>query len=74
MTIESIYSAAIKQAVIYMKNGGRKYGMLIDSPLNDDCYQFISNDNIAVFQETYSARYIELIASSQVEAIDKNLK
>lgn len=74
MTIENILNSSIAEAVIYFKNGTRKYGILLDSPVNDEFYQFISNDNVNSFQETYSSKYIENIGQDEVEAIDRDLK
>jgi hypothetical protein len=74
MTIETILNSSITEAIVYLKNGKRKYGMLIDSPVKEEYYQFISNDNLAVYQETYSANLIEFLPHNSVEAIDKNLK
>ena len=62
------------EAVIYLKNGKRKYGMLIEESPNTDAYQFISNDNIPYFNETNSIEYIEIVPGSQIEAIETDLK
>ncbi len=61
-------------AVIYLKDGKRKYGMLVDhTPVTND-YQFISNDNILLLSETNNTNYIEIVPGVLIEAIDTNLK
>jgi len=74
MTIETILSSSITEVIVYLKNGKRKYGVLIDSPVKEEYYEFISNDNISVFQETYNQKLIEKLPLNTVEAIDQNLK
>ncbi len=62
------------EAVIYLKDGKRKYGVLIDNETEFDSYQFISNDKINTFNETSNTDCIELLSASLIEAIDINLK
>jgi hypothetical protein len=62
-----------RAAVIYFKNGTRKYGMLLERQLND-AYQFISNANYFVFEETKNEKYIESVPCSLIETIDTDLK
>jgi hypothetical protein len=61
------------EAVIYLKDGKRKYGVLIDNE-QEYTYQFISNDKINAFYETNNMDCIELLSTSMIEAIDINLK
>jgi secreted PhoX family phosphatase len=61
------------EAVIYLKDGKRKYGVLIDNEL-EYAYQFISNDKINTFYKTNNMDCIELLSTSLIEAIDINLK
>lgn len=62
------------EAVIYLKNGRRKYGILVDETPAANNYQFISNDNIAHFIETQSIEYIEIVPGAMIEAIETDLK
>ena len=57
-------------AVIYLKSGKRKYGVLIEN--NGDCnasYKFISHGS-----NYNSENFIELVATELIEAIDINPK
>lgn len=60
------------EAVIYLKNGKRKYGLLIDNSELYHSYRFISNDKI-VNTNNYED-CIELVCAESIEAIDINLK
>ena len=62
------------EAVIYMKDGKRKYGILVDETPAANSFQFISNDNIAHFIETQSIEYIEIVPGALIEAIETDLK
>ena len=66
-------SYPVNDAVIYLKDGKRKYGMLIDTPAKD-AYYFISNADLYVFLQTKSGKYIEMLSPTQVEAIEMDLK
>jgi hypothetical protein len=61
------------EAVIYLKDGKRKYGVLIDNE-QEYMYQFVSNDKINAFYESNNMDCIELLSRSMIEAIDINLK
>jgi len=65
---------AATEAVIHLKNGTRKYGMLIEECPDAGTYQFISNDNISSFNETNSSEYIEMVPGALIEAIETDLK
>ncbi len=74
MTIDNILNYSITQAIIYLKNGKRIYGVLIDTPLKYDDFQFIYNYNIGLFKETNNSSFIEAIPRNSIESIDTNLK
>jgi hypothetical protein len=61
------------EAVIYLKDGKRKYGVLIENEL-EYMYQFISNDKLNTFHETNNRDCIEFLSTAVIEAIDINLK
>ncbi len=63
-----------QEAVIHLKNGTRKYGMLINEDRMIDQYHFISNTNYEVFRRTSDKRYIEIVPGISIEAIDTDLK
>ncbi len=73
MNIERSKNDGIIEAVIYLKNGKRKYGMIIENMVND-AYQFISNNNYNLFKQEYNKCYIEMVPSALIETIDTNLK
>lgn len=62
-----------KEAVIYLKNGKRKYGMLMGNIVNDT-YKFISNNNYTLFKKNFNNNYIEIVPNNLIETIDTNLK
>ena len=68
-TLENNYT----EAVIYLKNGKRKHGMLLDNIVND-AYQFISNHNYNLFKKENIHNYIEMVPSNLIETIDTSLK
>ena len=74
MTIENILSLSLNQTIIYLKNGKRKYGLLIDAPEKQEFYEFISNDNMQLHQKNESSLLIEKLDLNSIEAIDNNLK
>jgi len=61
------------EAVIYLKNGKRKYGMLLDNIVND-AYLFISNSNYDLFKKNKDQSYIEMVPSVLIDTIDTSLK
>ena len=62
-------------AVIYLKNGTRKHGVLVDNSLRrNDAFHFISNANFHLFQETNSPEFIEILPGKLIDSIDTNLK
>jgi len=70
----SYASNTATEAVIYMKDGKRKYGILVDEMPSTDSFQFVSNNNISHFIETQSIEYIEIVPESLIEAIETDLK
>ncbi|MDO9185772.1 MAG: hypothetical protein V4549_04155 [Bacteroidota bacterium] len=62
-------------AVIYLKNGTRKHGVLVDNSLRrNDAFHFICNTNFHLFQETNSPEFIEIVPGKLIASIDTNLK
>jgi hypothetical protein len=63
------------EAVIYLKNGERKYGILfIENFLKENVYRFISNTNLNLFNSTNNPQYIETVSGVAIESIDIDLK
>jgi hypothetical protein len=67
-----IRSASI-DAVIYMKNGEKKYGVLVERPSEGIC-QFISNVALELYERTSNDICIEKLSCSGIEAIDLDPK
>lgn len=72
MTSE-LNTMTITEAVIYLKDGKRKHGMLMEEMMND-AFQFISNNNYSLFKKDNNQAYIETVHQSLVETIDTSLK
>ena len=66
------YSSAT-EAVIYLKDGKRKYGMLFNGN-NDSYFQFISNNDLPFYEESNNPDYIEIVPEMLIESIDIDLK
>lgn len=65
----------VVEAIIYLKNGTRKYGMLVENSLfRKDAFQFIDNTKFKLFSETNNPEYIELLPGTLVAAIETDLK
>jgi hypothetical protein len=63
------------EAVIYLKNGERKYGILfIENFIKENVYRFISNTNLNLFKATNNPEYIENVSAIAIESIDIDLK
>lgn len=73
MTNTTMISTAT-DAVIYLKNGKIKYGILIDEDNSTNSYQFISSNHFSSFTKTKSPAYIEIIPVVLIEAIETDLK
>jgi hypothetical protein len=62
------------EAVIYLKNGKKKFGILVDeNPFNEN-FHFIQNNNILHFNESQNTDYIEIIPGALIEAIETDLR
>jgi hypothetical protein len=63
------------EAVIYLKNGERKYGILfIENFIKENVYRFISNNNLNLFKTTNNPEFIEIVSVGSIESIDIDLK
>lgn len=69
MIAEKVANDTTIEAVIYLKNGNRKYGMILENSINDD-YQFISNTNYKLFSKTNNQDFIEFVPEIAIEKID----
>lgn len=61
-------------AVIHLKNGKRKYGLLMNEHPETNDYRFIPSESIAYFTETLSNEYVEIVPGVLIEAIETDLK
>lgn len=66
------YSTAT-EAIIYLKDGKRKYGLLFNG-VNSSSYQFICNNDLPLFQESNNPDYIQTVPGALIESIDIDLK
>ncbi|MGZ4054280.1 MAG: hypothetical protein ACXVDT_16240 [Bacteroidia bacterium] len=73
MIIEQTTNNTAIEAVIYLKNGNRKYGMILENSLKD-VYHFISNANYKLFNKTKDESYIEIVPETIIEKIDTSQK
>lgn len=73
MTQELTEQMNITEAVIYLKDGKRIHGMLIEEMIND-AYQFISNANYSLFKKDNNINHIEKVPCSLIDTIDTSLK
>lgn len=66
---------AVIDAIIYLKSGKRKHGVLVDNSADkNDTFHFISNTNFNLFQKTNNPDFIEIVSGKLIAAIDMNLK
>jgi hypothetical protein len=73
MMMNSMKTTAI-DAVIHLKDGKRKYGLLMnENPATDD-FLFVPNNSIPYFSESLSPEYIEIVPGILIEAIETDLK
>ncbi len=61
-------------AIIYLKNGKRKYGLLLGNLRSIKSYQFIPNEKINHFISENDASCIECLSEEIIEAIELDLK
>lgn len=73
MTPELNAQMSITEAVIYLKDGKRKHGMLVEEMIND-AYQFISSSNYYLFKKDNNQAHIETVHQSLIDTIDTTLK
>jgi hypothetical protein len=66
--------AKVTAAVIYLKSGIRKYGLLVDEQFSTNSYQFVSNNNVSYFNNTQSNEYVEIVPTVTIESIEVDLK
>ncbi len=72
VTNNIIYNSA-KDVIIYLKDGQRKHGILVDENNQQrDVYHFISNFNL--FNRPVNLDFLEIIPKILIEAIDTDLK
>ena len=69
MSQEQINNDQATEAVIYLKNGNRKYGMILKDSISD-AYHFISNANYKMFNKTGNEAYIEVVPGMLIDTID----
>jgi hypothetical protein len=69
MITEQITNNTAIEVIIYLKNGNRKYGMILENSIKD-VYHFISNTDYKIFNRTKNEEYIELVHETSIEAID----
>lgn len=63
------------EAVIHLKNGTRKYGMLVDnSLLRRDAFHFICNSKFDLFKSTNNPEFIEILSGKVIASIETDLK
>lgn len=67
-------SAKVTAAVIHLKSGKRKYGLLVDEQFSTNSYQFVSNNNVSYFNDTLSNEYVEIVPAVTIESIEVDLK
>lgn len=62
------------EAIIYLKNGRRKYGLVSEEIPSTGNFHFISNDKIMYFNETNGQDRVEIIPGFMIEAIETDLR
>jgi hypothetical protein len=62
------------EAIIFLKSGKKKYGLLIEELQFTENFHFISNSNIPYFNETLNEDYVEIIPGTLIEAIETDLR
>jgi hypothetical protein len=72
--IEMIRNNRITDAVIHLKDGKRKHGLLVNETPGTENYLFIPNNSISRFAETLSREYIEIVPGALIEAIETDFK
>jgi hypothetical protein len=64
------------EAIIFLKNGKRKYGILLgqEFKMKKDVFHFVPNTCFNLFSKTRNAEYIEEMPEALIEAIEIDLK
>jgi hypothetical protein len=69
-----IENQSTEQAIIHLKTGNRKYGILLFQKNINDNYHFISNTNYPLFNKTGNTIFIEILPRNVIESIETDLK
>jgi hypothetical protein len=64
----------MKDAVIHLKDGKKKHGLLMAGFPENENYFFIPNNSIPYFSESNNPAYIEVVPGTLIEAIETDLK
>jgi hypothetical protein len=64
---------ASSDAMILMKSGERKYGILLEQPSRES-YRFVSNQSLPGFLDSADSTLVETLSVQSIEAIDVDLK
>jgi hypothetical protein len=62
------------EAIISLKNGIRKYGILIDLSINIETYRFISNNNLQAYKASANEAFVEKLPIDIIQSIEVDLK
>jgi hypothetical protein len=73
MITEQLINNTAIEVVIYLKNGKRKYGMILENSISD-VYHFISNADYKLFSKTKNEAYVEIVPETLIETIDTSQK
>jgi hypothetical protein len=74
MMKNTFISESAIDAVIHLKNGKTKHGLLLEETPGADNYFFVSYNSLQHFEETQSPSYIEVVPGMLIEAIETDLK
>jgi hypothetical protein len=72
--MNSIEKSILTQAIIFLKNGIRKYGFIINDNSINNSFQFISNINFSAYQKDLSIQFIEELDVNLISFIEVDLK
>jgi hypothetical protein len=59
--------------MIYLKNGEKKFGMIMERP-HDEQIQFLSSNQVQNYLDSGNESLLENISYGQIESIDIDLK
>ena len=63
------------EAVIHLKNGTRKYGILVNEPIRGtEDYRIISHNYLEDYERTGNSQHVEIVPGALIEAIETDLK